>query len=218
MTFLRPEFLYLTPLLAVPVLIHLLNRIRYRVVRWAAIDFLLSSERRAVRRARLRQILLMVLRTLLLAAAVLVLAQPVFRGSLGALLGGSSQVAVAIDSSASMSAGDATGSALDRAKELVAREDIEVAAHVAYIHSLVGDRLRSVYEYPDAAVMCQPHYFIHGVNRAQGVRNVHHGDHFGPLSQEFPVFVKQQFTPVVHGNNPEFGALLLAEHLPGNDV
>ncbi len=120
MNFLHPEFLYLTPLLAVPVLIHLLNRIRYRVVRWAAIDFLLASERRAVRRARLRQILLMALRTLLLAAAVLALAQPIFRGGITALLGGSSQVAVIIDASASMSAADATGPAFDRAKKLVA--------------------------------------------------------------------------------------------------
>jgi len=120
MTFLHPGLLWLSPLVAAPILIHLLNRIRYRVVRWAAIDFLLANERRAVRRARLRQILLMVLRTLLLAAAILALAQPVFRGSIAALLGGSSRLAVVIDASASMSAGDASGTAFDRAKDLAA--------------------------------------------------------------------------------------------------
>jgi len=118
MTFLHPGLLWLSPLAAAPILIHLLNRIRYRVVRWAAIDFLLANERRAVRRARLRQILLMVLRMLLLAAAVLALAQPVFRGGVAALLGGSSQIAVAIDASASMSAADASGAAFDRAGKL----------------------------------------------------------------------------------------------------
>ena len=55
MNFLHPEFLWLAPLLAVPILIHLLNRVRYRRMRWAAIEFLLQTERRAVRRARLRQ-------------------------------------------------------------------------------------------------------------------------------------------------------------------
>lgn len=116
MNFLHPEFLYLAPLLAVPILIHLLNRIRYRRVRWAAIDFLLTTERRSVRRARLRQILLMALRTLLLAAALGVLLQPIFGGTLAGLLGGSSQVAVLVDASASMAATDASGEAFDTAK------------------------------------------------------------------------------------------------------
>jgi hypothetical protein len=120
MSFLHPEFLYLAPLLAVPVLIHLLNRIRYRRMRWAAIEFLLATERRAVRRARLRQILLMVLRTLVLAAALGALAQPLLSGGLAALLGGSSQVAILLDASASMSAADASGAALDRAKRVAA--------------------------------------------------------------------------------------------------
>ena len=125
MSFLHPEFLYLAPLLALPVIIHFLNRIRYRRVRWAAIDFLLTSERRAVRRARLRQILLMALRVLLLSAALGALLQPILRGSVAGFLGSSSQLAIVLDGSASMSAransglrpGEA-GSAFDHAREL----------------------------------------------------------------------------------------------------
>jgi len=116
MTFLHPEALYLAPLVAIPVLIHLLNRVRYRRMRWAAIDFLLATERRAVRRARLRQILLMALRTLVLAAALGALAQPILSGSLASLLGDGAQVVVLLDASASMSAADASGAAFDRAK------------------------------------------------------------------------------------------------------
>jgi hypothetical protein len=122
MSFLHPEFLLLAPLLAIPILIHLLNRVRYRKIRWAAIEFLLATERRAVRRARLRQILLMVLRTLVLAAALGALAQPIFSGAVASLLGGSSQVAVLVDASASMSAEGAGGSAFDQAKTAVAAE------------------------------------------------------------------------------------------------
>ena len=119
--FLHPGFLWLAPLVALPILIHLLNRIRYRRVRWAAIDFLLTTERRAVRRARLRQLLLMLLRMGLLAAALGALAQPIVRGGLAALLGGRSQVAVVLDGSASMAASGAGGSAFERGKRLVAQ-------------------------------------------------------------------------------------------------
>jgi len=118
--FVNPTVLYFAPLVALPILIHLLNRIRYRRVRWAAIDFLLATERRAVRRARLRQILLMLLRTLLLAAALLALAQPIFRGGLARFLGAGGQLAVLLDASASMSASDASGAAFNRAKEWAA--------------------------------------------------------------------------------------------------
>ena len=118
--FLNPAILYLAPLVALPVLIHLLNRIRYRRVRWAAMAFLLSSERRAVRRARLQQLLLMILRTLLLAAALLALAQPIFRGGLARFLGAEGHVAVLLDASASMAAADASGAAFARAKTIAA--------------------------------------------------------------------------------------------------
>jgi len=118
MSFLHPEFAYFAPLIALPILIHLLNRIRYRRVRWAAIDFLLATERRAVRRARLKQLLLMALRMLVLAAALGALAQPVVRGGLATLLGGSRQVAVLLDASASMSAAGPGGSAFERGKRL----------------------------------------------------------------------------------------------------
>jgi len=128
MNFLHPEFLYLSPLVAAPILIHLLNRIRYRRQHWAAIEFLLNTERRAVRRARLRQILLMMLRTLLLAAALLALLQPVLRGGLASLLGSSSQVAVLVDASASMTSTGPFGVSFDRAKTLVS-ETLKTLPH-----------------------------------------------------------------------------------------
>ena len=122
MSFLHPEFLWLAPLVAVPILIHLLNRVRYRRMRWAAMEFLLATEQRAVRRARLRQILLMILRTAVLLFALGALAQPILSGTLASLLGNASQVVVALDASASMSAADASGSAFERAKRLAAAE------------------------------------------------------------------------------------------------
>jgi len=116
MSFLHPEFLWLIPLVAAPLIIHLLTRLRYRRVRWAAIDFLLNNETKAVRRARLQQILLMILRTLVLAAALMVLLEPILRGSVGRLLGGGNKMVILLDGSASMSSATANGTCFERGK------------------------------------------------------------------------------------------------------
>lgn len=76
-------FLFETPLAAalvaagaaaIPFVIHLLNRNRYRVVTWAAMRFLLAAQRKNTRRLRLEQILLLVVRTLVVLLLVLAMA------------------------------------------------------------------------------------------------------------------------------------------------
>src|SRR5437879_7154361 len=67
-------FLFETPLVAlaaaagaasVPIVIHLLNRRRFRIVTWAAMRFLLTAQRQNTRRMRLEQLILLALRVLL---------------------------------------------------------------------------------------------------------------------------------------------------------
>ena len=53
------------PVVLLPVLIHLLNRLRYRSVRWAAMMFLISATRSSTRRAKIRQYLILLFRTLI---------------------------------------------------------------------------------------------------------------------------------------------------------
>src|SRR5918994_1642242 len=48
-----------------PIIIHLINRIRYRRVRWAAMEFLLKAQRRMRRKLILQQLLLLLLRVLI---------------------------------------------------------------------------------------------------------------------------------------------------------
>jgi hypothetical protein len=62
-------------LMASPILIHLLNRLRYRRVAWAAMEFLLKSEKRARRRLIIEQLLLLALRILLVLLAALLVAR-----------------------------------------------------------------------------------------------------------------------------------------------
>ena len=63
---------------AAPLVIHLLNRRRFQVKEWAAMDFLREAMRRNRRLMRLRDLLLLVLRSVALALFGLALARPFF--------------------------------------------------------------------------------------------------------------------------------------------
>jgi hypothetical protein len=133
--------LFATPLAAlatlagaasVPVVIHLLNRRRYRVVDWAAMRFLLAARRQNVRRLRIEQLLLLTVRTLLIVLMIAAMcsitpwAEAVWQRLLPGGGTGVSQVAgrthkiVVIDGSLSMTLAGDRGSCFDRAKALAA--------------------------------------------------------------------------------------------------
>lgn len=63
-----------------PILIHLLNRRRFRVVEWGAMDFLRKAMQRSRRAVQLRDLLLLVLRCLTVALFGAALAQPFVSG------------------------------------------------------------------------------------------------------------------------------------------
>ena len=69
-------FLAGAALVAVPILIHLLNRRRFRTVEWAAMDFLLEAEKLNRRRVRLENLLLLALRCLAVLLVGLLVARP----------------------------------------------------------------------------------------------------------------------------------------------
>ena len=60
-------------LVAAPIIIHLINRLRYRRVRFAAMEFLLTSEKRNKRRILLEQLLLLAARVVLVLLAILLI-------------------------------------------------------------------------------------------------------------------------------------------------
>ena len=84
-----PSFVYESlfwwglPLVGVPVLIHLINLMRHRRVQWAAMEFLLASQKRHRNSILFKQLLLLLLRMLAVAAVVLMVAQPLVRNQLG---------------------------------------------------------------------------------------------------------------------------------------
>src|SRR4051812_13175809 len=69
---------------SLPIIIHLLNRRKFREMRWAAMRFLMAAIRKNSRRIRVEQWILLAVRTLLILLVVLAMAKP-FLESLGAL-------------------------------------------------------------------------------------------------------------------------------------
>lgn len=65
-------------LISSPIIIHLINRLRYRRVRWAAMEFLLKSQKRNRRRLIIEQLILLALRCLLVLLIGLLLARWLF--------------------------------------------------------------------------------------------------------------------------------------------
>src|SRR5690349_17650371 len=103
MTFLQPFILWGLPLILLPVLIHLLNRMRHRPQPWAAMRFVVSATRTSVSNARLRQWLILLLRVLAVLMLVLFLARPLAGGWLGwALAPAPDAIVILLDRSASM--------------------------------------------------------------------------------------------------------------------
>ena len=105
MSFLFPTLLTIgLPLIGVPILIHLINLRRQQRIKWAAMQFLLESQRRNRRWILLKQLLLLAARMGVIALLVLMLAHLVLRNEWMSLLGrGTTHHVVLLDDSYSMS-------------------------------------------------------------------------------------------------------------------
>ena len=91
------------PLAAVPVAIHLINLLRHRTIDWAAMEFLLASQRKYRTRILLKQLLLLLLRILTIIGLVTLLAQPRWATDLGIFFNGQQTThVVLLDDSFSM--------------------------------------------------------------------------------------------------------------------
>jgi hypothetical protein len=101
MNFLSPAFLIGLPLLAVPVIIHLLSRRQQKKISWGAMRFLIQAATRKRRLWRLTDLLLLLLRTAAFLFFIFALARPLLPAN---WLGGSvpREVILVLDQSMSM--------------------------------------------------------------------------------------------------------------------
>lgn len=127
MTFLNPFMLFGLAGMAVPVLIHLLSRRTARRVEFSSLDFLRNLERKSMRRVRVRQLLLLLVRMLIVASVALAMARPTLTGVAAGDARGATSAVIVLDGSYSMSAGRDGVTLFERAQDR-AREILETFA------------------------------------------------------------------------------------------
>jgi len=104
LSFLHPALLWGAALVAVPILIHFLNKRRFRIFDWAAMDLLRQADRKNRRRLQLEDWLVLLLRCLAVLLLALLLARPILTGMAGLarLAGARTERIVILDDSPSM--------------------------------------------------------------------------------------------------------------------
>ena len=107
-------------LIASPIIIHIINRLRFRRVRFAAMEFLLQSQKKNRRRILIEQLLLLLLRILIVLGLMFLIARMILSPSQLAELKGeaSSHHVILIDDSGSMQEIVNVKSAFDQAKDI----------------------------------------------------------------------------------------------------
>jgi hypothetical protein len=108
--------------IAAPILIHLINMLRHQRVEWAAMEFLLLSQKKHKTWVIIKQLLLLLLRIAAIALVVMALAQPLLPDRWGNFLSAQpTHHIVLLDDSYSMSENLNGSTAFDLAKKVVQR-------------------------------------------------------------------------------------------------
>jgi hypothetical protein len=121
MAFLTPAFLLGLGAIAIPVLIHLIQREKKRVIEFPSLMFVRRIPYQSVRRRRIRHWALLLLRVAAIALIVAAFARPFMRqGAVAAAaVGGAREIVVLLDQSASMGYGDHWTRAKDAARTVI---------------------------------------------------------------------------------------------------
>lgn len=143
MGFLQPLALIALPLIALPILIHLINQHRHRTIPWAAMMFLMSAKRMSKGMARLRHFLILLMRVLAVAALIFVVSRPLSGGWLGSIgMSKPDATLILLDRSASMEIQDLQAgqskrsAALQKLAQLLEQGDY--GTHLVLIDSASG--------------------------------------------------------------------------------
>jgi hypothetical protein len=156
MAFLTPLFLVGLGALAIPVLIHLIQRERKRVVEFPSLMFVRRIPYQSVRRRRIRHWGLLLLRAAAIALIVMAFARPFFRrdAAVIAATGGAREVVILLDQSASMGYGDHWQRARDTAHAVVSGLSRDDKATLVLFSRNAEENMRATSDRPrlDAAI------------------------------------------------------------------
>ncbi len=149
MSFLNPIMLAGLAAVSVPIIIHLLNRRKFRKVTWAAMRFLQNAIEQNQRRMRIEDMILLALRCLLLALLALALARPAILSDASAVFGQSKVTGVIIlDNSMSMGMSDGTGTRFEKARRAAEQALDSMPAGSATAVLLASDVVQAVIPEP----------------------------------------------------------------------
>src|SRR6266705_2201369 len=122
MTFLTPAFFLGLAAVAIPILVHLIQREKKRVVEFPSLMFVQRIPYQSVRRRRIRHWFLLLMRAAAIVLLVAAFARPFLpkaAEAAAAITGGSRELVVLLDQSASMGYGDHWKKAVDAARGAV---------------------------------------------------------------------------------------------------
>ena len=118
MSFLNPLLLFGMAAVSVPIIIHLLNRRRFKKVVWAAMRFVQISVEKNKKRMDMEDLILLALRCLLLLLLALALARPAWRDSAAGAFGLAKVTSVILlDNSGSMGMSDGVETRFEQARK-----------------------------------------------------------------------------------------------------
>lgn len=117
MSFVYPQFLWALLALAIPIIIHLFNFRKYKILYFSSLQFIQHVEQRSKSTQKIRNLIILILRMLAFIAIVIAFAQPYFGGIPEGQNLGKDVLAIHIDNSYSMTMKGAEGELLSEAKE-----------------------------------------------------------------------------------------------------
>ena len=122
MTFLNPFVLFGLAAAAIPLIIHLLNRRKLSTIDFSSLRFLKELQHTSIRRLKIRQLILLLLRTFMIVALVLAFSRPALHGSLAGMIGGraATTMVIVLDDSPSMTVRNEHGMVFSQAKDAAA--------------------------------------------------------------------------------------------------
>jgi hypothetical protein len=140
----------------IPLIIHLLNKRRFKTVYWGAVHLLEDIIRKNNKRLNLEQLLLLLIRIGIPILLAFCLARPVLTGVRQFLGDEKTSTVVLLDNSFSMQAGGATGSASTQSREAVSQlvENLPNGSDVSVV--LAGGEPRTLTDEPTTATDAIP--------------------------------------------------------------
>ncbi len=119
MNFINPFLLLFAAAASIPLLLHLFNKQRVKIIEFSTVKYLVSLQKTRMRQIKIRQILLLILRTLALLAIAFAFARPTTEGGYLPALGGktTTTAVILLDISGSSNSETNSGSFFERSVE-----------------------------------------------------------------------------------------------------